>query len=445
MHKPLFILSLFLITACHRNITSVTVSADFTYEVLDNDYSVPVRIAIENTSKNAQGFKWTFEGGAPETYDKKEPGYIEFTKPGTIKIKLEAWNDDQREEKEITIQLDSVVSAGFDIQPVTNNYGPTQFVITNKSAGVTTYNWTFENGQPASSTDKNPTVQYNSPGEYEVKLQAVNERGEKQTVSKKVTVLPALENASFDIAPSFDDDDFEAPLTAKLENHTTNATIHKWSVTGGSFSNAADSIPTVSFANPGTYTIMYEASNGKQTKTTNQTITVKPNSALRSFSDVHLGINTAHVTIGSFFSTRLRQVFKKDEVSIDNGSLIDLVFFGLSESFSYNLFVSPNETQSYTFGVTPGATHTQLVNLQEKCSCSGTLSANDFDAITSGAALDAISFTETTAANNAFNNILPRIVLFKNASGKKGAIKIKQMVQAGQQSYIICDIKVQKD
>lgn len=447
MRKKHFLFLLFVtITACHRTITEVTVTADFTYEVLDNDYSVPVRIAIDNTSKNAHGFQWTFEGGSPETYDKKDPGYIEFSKPGTIKIKLEAWNDDERKGKEITIELDSLMTAGFDIQPVINNYGPTQFTITNRSAGADTYNWSFENGTPASSTEKEPLVQYNTPGQYEIKLQVANSRGEKQTVSKTVTVLPALYKADFDIVPSFDDEDYEAPLVAKLENHTSNATTHKWTASGGVINNTADSVPTVSFANPGTYTITYEATNGKQTKTTSQTITVKPNSGLRTFPDIKLGINTAHSTIGSFFSTRLRQVIKKADVTASNGPAIDIAYFGLSASFSYNLFVSPDATQGYTLGAIPGATHTQWVNLQENCNCASTLSAADFDAITNGAGLQAISFTETTAANNPFNSTgLPRVVLFQNANGKKGAIRIKQMVQAGQQSYIVCDIKVQKD
>lgn len=440
------LLGMLFLIACHRPITSVEVTADFTYEVLDNDYSVPVRIAFDNTSKNAYGFKWTFEGGSPESYDKKDPGYIEFTKPGTVTIRLEVWNDEQRKEKVITINLDSLVTAGFDIQPVVNNYGPTQFTITNKSAGVSNYNWSFENGVPATSNERNPTVQFNTPGQYEIKLLATNTRGEKQTVSKKVTVLAGLEKAEFEIVPSFDDEDYEAPLTATLENHTTSATTHKWTATGGAIGNAADSIPTVSFTNAGTYTITYEASNGKQTKTATQTITVKPNSRLRSFSDVHLGINTAHATIGSFFSTQLRKVIKKADVTAANGPAIDIAYFGLSESFSYNLFISPDATQSFTFGATPGATHTHLVNLQEACSCSSTLTPAAFDAITNGSALDPISYTETAAANHPFNNSnLPRVILFQNANGKKGAIKVKQMVQAGQQSYIVCDIKVQKD
>lgn len=435
-----------LFTTCRRNVVDPTVTTDFAYEIVDNDFSIPVRIAFENKSNGAQFYKWTFEGGIPAAYDKFEPGIIQFDKPGTIKIKLEAWNDTERKEKEITIQLDSVVDAAFTIQPVINNYGPTQFAINNQSAGVTKYQWTFENGEPATSTDKEPQVYFNTPGIYRVWLQAQNDRGEKDTISKMVTVLPALENASFEIKPSFEDDDYEAPLTAKLDNHTTSATTHKWQASGGTISNSTDSIPSVTFAVAGNYTITYEAANGKQTKTATKTITVKPNSGLRTFTNVQLGINTAHTTIGSFFSTSLRQVFKKEDINVQNGPKIDIIFFGLSESFSYNRFISPDSTQSWTFGDLPGATHTRIINTQEKCGCGFDFTPAEFDNMTRGNVLHAFTIPELESGGIPFSNdVLPRVVLFQNAQGKKGAIKIKQYINAGQQSYILCDIKVQKD
>jgi len=42
------------------------------------------------------------------------------------------------------------------------------------------------------------------------------------------------------------------------------------------------------------------------------------------------------------------------------------------------------------------------------------------------------------------NNQVPRVVLFKTNDGRKGAVKIKQFVQNGADSYIVTDIKVQK-
>lgn len=43
--------------------------------------------------------------------------------------------------------------------------------------GPNTYQWTFEGGVPGSSTDPNPSVQYNSPGSYDVTLVATNAYG----------------------------------------------------------------------------------------------------------------------------------------------------------------------------------------------------------------------------------------------------------------------------
>jgi PKD repeat protein len=437
--------AIILLAACRKEV-STDVTVDFSYEVVNSDFSIPVKIAFSNNTKGAQYYTWTFEGGLPGSYDKKEPGTITFNKAGSIKVKLEAWNDEQRKEKEITILLDSVVHADFNIAADTNNFGPTSFLITNNSAGVTQYKWTFENAAPATATGRNPApVRYSQPGTYKIYLESSNERGEKDTLSKFVTVRPAL-SASFDIEPSFDDDDYEAPLTATLQNKSISATQHQWSATGGAIANTTDSITTIYFANAGTYTVTYKAGNGKQTQTITKNITVKPNTGLRSFTNIKLGINTAHATIGSFFSTRLRKVFKQGEVTALNGDKIDLVYFGLSESFNYNHFIRPDSALNWTFTAIPNATVTKIINSQELCGCGTGFSSNSFDNVTSGSAFDGVSVSVTQGGVTPFNNsIVPRIILFENAAGKKGAIKIKQFVQDGQQSYILCDIKVQKD
>jgi len=45
---------------------------------------------------------------------------------------------------------------------------------TNTSAGATSYNWSFPGGTPSTSTEANPTVQYDTPGTYNVTLTALN-------------------------------------------------------------------------------------------------------------------------------------------------------------------------------------------------------------------------------------------------------------------------------
>jgi len=435
-----------IIHSCSRKEVDIPLKVDFVYAVQDSNYNVPVQINLANRTEGAQFYKWTFLNGTPAESSYKEPGFVYFDTPGPITIKLEAWNDYERKEKIIQILLDTVPKSKFNAVPRINNISPVDWDFNFTGEGASRFNWIFESGVPATSSEKNPTqIHYDIPGQYRVSLRVENHRGRFDTISKLITVLPPL-NATFDIDPFYEDDDYEAPLQARLLNHTIGATTHSWQATGGVFSNTADSLPTVSFAAPGNYTVSYTASNGKQTQTITRNIQVLPNSGIRTFQNVKLGINTAHTNIGSFFSTYYRKIIKRDSVNSQNGPRIDICFFGLSESFNFNKFISPTEVQNWTFTSIPGATATTIVNKQESCSCGVNLDPAAFDAMTNSSYFDSMSVPSVPGNNDDFNNSnVPRIIIFRNSFGKKGAIKIKQYVSAGDNSYIICDIKVQKD
>ena len=343
--------------------------------------------------------------------------------------------------------MDSAVTAGFDAVPLINDFAPADYNFNNTSLGSTLYNWQFVGAANASiSTEKNPgNIRYNSPGLYRVFLQSLNSRGRKDTISKLIRVRPTL-SAAFTIEPSFDDiDDYEAPLVATLQNNTISATTHNWQAPGGIISNATDSVPTVLYSNPGSYTVTYIAANEKQTQTVTQTIIVKANTGMRTFNNVKFGINTADASIGSYFSTSLRQAFKSSEVNSMNADAVDICFFGLSNNFTFNKFISPDSTQFFTFPIIQNATTTSYVNVQEACNCGPAFTQAQFDNAAYGSMLNAINLPATGGRNSFSNMMIPRIVLFKNQAGKKGAIKIKQFTNNGLLSFILCDIKIQKD
>jgi PKD repeat protein len=61
---------------------------------------------------------------------------------------------------------------------------------TNLSTAEETYSWTFEGGTPATSTDENPTVTYNTPGTYDVTLEVyLNDDSDTETKENYITVL----------------------------------------------------------------------------------------------------------------------------------------------------------------------------------------------------------------------------------------------------------------
>jgi hypothetical protein len=57
-----------------------------------------------------------------------------------------------------------------------------------------------------------------------------------------------------------------------------------------------------------------------------------------------------------------------------------------------------------------------------------------------------LSFSNAADCYRQFNNsTVPRIVLFQSQDGRKGAVYIKQFIAAGTSSYVLTDIKVQKE
>jgi PKD repeat protein len=98
--------------------------------------------------------------------------------------------------------------------------------------------WTFEAGQPSTSTFESPTVTYNTPGVYTVTLKSSNANGNNTKVKTKF--IEVLDDVSDIAAPYFDDlentNDFLADYSIGSENGTygwRRTTANKYSGTFG--------------------------------------------------------------------------------------------------------------------------------------------------------------------------------------------------------------------
>lgn len=232
-----------------------------------------------------------------------------------------------------------------------------------------------------------------------------------------------------------------------MQNKTENAISYQWTFQGGTPNTSTEVNPKVTYTTAGTYAITLVASNGKTTQTLQKQITVYPDTGIYVLENVKLGINYAHNSekVAAFYATKLKKSFFSKEVTAENAPLIDIVFQGGSPTFTSNKFVSPTEAQKYAFFPITGAKTTVFVNSQEICNCGLNFTEEEFNAMTNDSPLRALSITHSAAGAQAFTNTLPRIVLFQTYDGRKGAIKIKQFVSKGaENSYILCDIKVQK-
>ncbi|GHT64829.1 hypothetical protein AGMMS50239_23290 [Bacteroidia bacterium] len=443
MKRLIYLLTVLLFVSCYRE-ESTKVEIDVTLHVRDNHTS-PLVVTVENNTRYAEEYLWTFEGGEPATSSKRDPGTVTFTTPGEHLISLEAWNIAERDSKTFTVRVDSIVSAGFDVQADINNYAPATFFINNRSAGGVSYLWLFDGGQPEAYEGRNPpAVTYPSPGTYTVVLM-VDNGSAFTTASKSIEVRESLD-ASFTIIPSFEDeDDMEAPLRATFATELQGVESLRWECEGATFTDAASAGAVMLIPAAGTHTVYLEVSNGKETKRISRQITVKENCNLRTHKDIKLGISTAQATVGSFYSTRLRRVIKSGEVNTANAPLIDIAYFGFDNTFSRNRFVSPDQLETTTLVEFENASATRFINKQESGNIQ--LSVQEFEAMTTDALLKTVQIKNENKEDAYFGDIpLPRIVLFETSDGCKGAIMVKQTVKADKgDSYIVADIKVQKN
>lgn len=439
-------LSIWFLASCAKEV-ALPIQADFAVEVVDNDYSVPVRVRISNETEGADTYEWTFEGGNPSISNDRNPGTIQYNTHGAHTIRLKASNrDGVQETKDYVLTTDEAVVPGFNIIPEGDDFAPMTVSFEYTTQGASTYRWTFEGGVPSISEARTPgKIVFLEPGEHLVTLEVGNGR---ETHSLQDTVKVSADVfADFEIVPAFADDDYQAPVTLTLVNKSVGATGAEWTCATAtpSFSTAAEPVLTISA--PGLHQIKLKAFNTKRSDTKIQEITIYEDTNLRVFQNIELGISTAHNSgqKGAFFSTLTREVYHSGEVPHEDASAIDIAFFALNPEFNFNKFLSPSDVQEYTFDAIPNATHTKFVNLQESCECQASLSVDEFDGMMDDSLLEPLLIEETIGGIQDFDStVVPRIVLFETSDGRKGAIKLKEFVQDGTNSRIVMDVKVQK-
>ncbi len=133
------------------------------------------------------------------------------------------------------------------------------------SANSFTFNWSFPGGTPSSSTEENPVVTYNTPGQYTVALEVSNSEGNDVNAQTDFITVGVP-------VPVIDFNSVVNGTTVSFSNNTTGATTYSWDFGDGNTSSAAT--PTHTFATEGAFDIQLTATNSCGTETSNSTIFV---------------------------------------------------------------------------------------------------------------------------------------------------------------------------
>jgi gliding motility-associated-like protein len=145
-----------------------------------------------STGTNVAGWNWTFPGGSPASSTQQNP-QICYATAGTYDVTLQVTDDNGVDDTTIvgyiTVTVCGPPIANFTVSDNDICAGDC-ITITDNSVDANSYEWTFNGGNPASSTSANPgTVCFPTDGIFDIQLVVTNGNG-TDTLVQTVVVNP---------------------------------------------------------------------------------------------------------------------------------------------------------------------------------------------------------------------------------------------------------------
>ncbi len=250
-----------------------------------------LEVNFVNSSTSADSYSWDFGDGNTST--EIDPTHV-YTQGGNYDVMLIALNDCGTNVITQTISLLVPPQAIFDAD-IVSGCAPLTVNFIDQSISATSWDWTFEGGMPATSTDQNPTVVFDNPGDFEVSLTVTNSVGNSfVNVDDFITVLAG---PSGGFTTSSDEN------TVTFTNTSTNATSYSWDFGDGTSSTETNPVHT--YPDDGQYTVILTATNDCGSETSQQIITTSsaPGAAFTSSGTSGCAPFTVNFTDGSTSNT----------------------------------------------------------------------------------------------------------------------------------------------
>lgn len=225
--------------------------------------------SFSNLSSGGDTYFWDFGDGT--TSDEENPGDHTFPGNGNYTVSLTVTNDcGTRNYSEVISIQGQIPVAGFDAD-VRTICAPGTVNFSDQSTGnPSAWNWTFTGGNPSTSTDQNPTIEYDTPGVYEVSLEVTNPFG-TNTVTQ-TAYIEVVEEA----VPSFAFAINSA--TVQFTNTSSGGTSFEWDFGDGTTDDTEN--PAHTYDAKGTYLVTLSVTNACGTVTTTAEVTIDINNIM---------------------------------------------------------------------------------------------------------------------------------------------------------------------
>lgn len=270
-------------------INASEVSADFTADATEVSTSNVVTFN-DQSAGDVTHWSWIFEGGTPGKSNVQNPSVV-YNQPGSFEVKLVVSNS-RYTNKMVKTEYITVTEAP---QPVTADFSADKLSIlsgesitftSNTKGNPDTWSWEFipESGNTLTSSEENPTITFDHPDIYAVRLTVSNSvYSDEELKDQYITVIDAT-----NVAADFSADTraiYSGQQISFTDISVGTVTSWQWTFEGGTPSSSTDQHPQVTYQSAGKYKVTLEVSNDSKTSTEEQAgyITVIPGEGLVTF------------------------------------------------------------------------------------------------------------------------------------------------------------------
>ncbi len=220
----------------------------------------PVLVKFKNKSIGANFHSWNYGDGTITNVIESDHLFISVLKDTIFEVKLIVENTSSCKDTFTSkVHVFPVPIMNFTYTPSDQCYTPMYADFTNTSIGAQSYKWYFHDNM--TSVELNPTMIYQLPGKYIVKLEGENEFRCMSSMSHEVIKYPKPK-ADF----SSDKKEGCVPLTISLTNQSQGAIKYSWDFGDGNAKNTTDATTIYSVA--GKYNIRLIVENSDKCKDT---------------------------------------------------------------------------------------------------------------------------------------------------------------------------------
>ena len=210
----------------------------------------------------------------------------------------------------IFINSDSILQktpvAGF-IGDTTKNCAPYTVKFQNKSTDATQYVWQFSGGEPSTSTQVNPVVVYNKPGNYDVSLTAQNAQGTHTSLKIGALVVKPTPKTNFNWERN------GTSFSVQFSNKTSDSYTMQWDFGDSSVIDQTLS-PNHIYTAAKQYTVRLIATNDCGSDTLTKVINLKTTATQEIFENLNI---TAYPNPFSNELTIQLELSENAKISID--------------------------------------------------------------------------------------------------------------------------------